>query len=251
MPAIPIVLFLGAWQVASDIGAVNPALFSSPRGVAQALLQLMGGEGIPPLVMHIGVTLRRLGLAIVLGVSLGGVAACAMAFVWPVRWLLEPLITFCLPIPGIALTPLFLVWVGYGDLCVVLVGAVAAFFPLAQNGMQGFLNVDEQLVRAASIMGVDRRGQLLHVRLPCAAPYFFLGFKLALVRCWRTVVAVELIAASSWGLGYLIWDAAEYLQMGVVYGGVLLLILVFLFIEKIVIRSLERVSVDKWGMVQR
>jgi ABC-type nitrate/sulfonate/bicarbonate transport system permease component len=74
--------------------------------------------------------------------------------------------------------------------------------------------------------------------------------KLGLARCWRTVIAVEFIAAANWGLGYMVWAAAEYLNAGIVYGGIILLALTFTLIEKGLINQLENMTIEKWGMVR-
>jgi ABC-type nitrate/sulfonate/bicarbonate transport system permease component len=163
----------------------------------------------------------------------------------------DPLITFFMPIPGIALAPLFIIWLGFGDPTIIAVGSIAAFFPLAYNTAAGVRSIDPQLVRAARIMGVGKTAILFDVYLPWAAGYVLLGLKLGLARCWRTVVAVEFVAAASWGLGYMIWDAAEYLRAGVVYGGIVLLIIIYFVIEKGLINTLEKYTVEKWGMVRR
>ena len=64
------------------------------------------------------------------------------------------------------------------------------------------------------------------------------------------MIAVEFIAAASWGLGFMIWDAAEYIRSGVVYGGILLLMLIYFTIEKGLIGLIEARTIRRWGMVR-
>jgi len=164
--------------------------------------------------------------------------------------LLDPLITVAMPIPGIALAPLFIIWFGFGDPTIIAVGTIAAFFPLAYNTAVGVRSIDLQLIRAARIMGLSKASLLYEVYLPWAAAYILTGVKLGLARCWRTVIAVEFIAAANWGLGYMIWDASEYLRTGIVYGGIALLMAIYLALEKLVIVPVENHTVKKWGMVK-
>ena len=77
------------------------------------------------------------------------------------------------------------------------------------------------------------------------------GLKLGLARCWRTIIAVEFIAATNFGLGYMIWDAYEYLDVTTVYGGIILLGVIFYTIEKTVVRELEKRTIEKWGVVSK
>ena len=148
------------------------------------------------------------------------------------------------------MAPLFIVWMGFGNPTIITVGAIATFFPIAYNTSTGIRSIDNQLVRAAQIMGANRLAVLSQVYIPWAAVYLFTGVKLGLARCWRTVIAVEFIAAANWGLGYMIWDAAEYLRAGIVYGGIILLAVIFTIIEKGLIVPFERITIEKWGMVR-
>ena len=163
---------------------------------------------------------------------------------------LDPLITVIMPIPGIAIAPLFIVWLGFGDATIIGVGILATFFPVVYNMAAGVRTVDMQLVRAAQIMGADRMTTIFSVYLPWAASHLLLGIKLGLARCWRTIVAVELIAAANWGLGYMIWDAAEYLRAGVVYGGILIMIITYYILEKFILEQVEKQTLVKWGMLR-
>jgi ABC-type nitrate/sulfonate/bicarbonate transport system permease component len=48
----------------------------------------------------------------------------------------------------------------------------------------------------------------------------------------------------------MIWDAYEYLNVTVVYTGVLILAIVFFTIEKTVIREIEKRTIERWGVIQ-
>jgi ABC-type nitrate/sulfonate/bicarbonate transport system permease component len=190
-------------------------------------------------------------MASLMGVILGILFGVLMGASKLVYRFLDPLITVLMPVPGIAMAPLFIVWLGFGNPTIVALGAIATFFPLAYNTAAGVRSVDVQLVHAAKMMGAGKASVILDVYLPWAAGYVLTGLKLGLARCWRTVIAVEFIAAANWGLGYMIWDAAEYLRAAVVYGGIGLLIILYVVVERGLIDILERQTVEKWGMVQR
>ncbi len=252
LPFIPLVGFFAFWQIAADYEWINSALFSSPRIIldeATALLHQHVGEK-SVLLTHIGITLKRLFWAALCGIVAGMAAGTLMGLSQGIYRFFDPLITLIMPIPGIAMAPLFIIWMGFGDPTIITVGAIATFFPVAYNTSTGVRSIDVQLVRAASIMGARKVTILTRVYIPWAAVYIFTGVKLGLARCWRTVIAVEFIAAANWGLGYMIWDAAEYLRSGVVYGGIILMALLFTFIEKGLIVPFERLTIEKWGMVR-
>lgn len=253
LPTLFIAAFLLTWQVGATAGWINKALFSAPVDIFKELISLHQADqpGRSLLLLHVGVTMRRSLIALLIGTVGGVVVGLAMGASREFyRWI-DPVITVLMPIPGIAMAPLFIVLMGFGDPTIITVGSIAAFFPLAYNTAAGVRSMDPQVIRAARIMGITGISLLGKVYLPWAAGHVILGLKLGLARCWRTVIAVEFIAAANYGLGYAIWDAAEYLRVGVVYGGILLLILVYFIFDKGLISLLERNTIQKWGMVRQ
>jgi ABC-type nitrate/sulfonate/bicarbonate transport system permease component len=252
LPIIPIAGFLILWQVLAVERIIQPGIFSSPPEVLRQMLALwseqVGGRSV--LLTDLLVTLKRLFLASLLGILVGVAVGFFMGLSQTFYRFLDPLITIVMPIPGIAMAPLFIIWMGFGDPTIITVGAVATFFPVAYNTCTGVRSMDQRLVQAAQLMGGNRFTIFTQVYGPWAAVYVFTGIKLGLARCWRTVIAVEFIAAAGTGLGYMIWEGASYLNASIVFGGIILTALIFASIEKGMIRPLERVTIEKWGMVR-
>src|SRR5690606_40695751 len=67
-------------------------------------------------------------------------------------------------------------------------------------------------VCSSDLMGADSHRMFRHVILPGALPYILTGFRLGLAQAWRILVAVEMLAAVPWGLGWLIFGAREFLN---------------------------------------
>jgi ABC-type nitrate/sulfonate/bicarbonate transport system permease component len=252
LPLLPIAGFFILWQMLSDNRVINPGLFSAPLTVLEDLTDLLHRDlnGRSVLIGHLLTTVKRLALAALCGTLAGALAGILMGLSKAVHRFFDPLIALIMPIPGIAMAPLFIVWLGFGDPTIIAIGAIATFFPVAYNTSAGIRSVDRQLIRAARIMGTGKLPMLLNVYLPWSSVHLFIGFKLGLARCWRTVIAVELVASANWGLGYMIWDAAEHLNSGVVYGGILIMAVLFTAIEKGLILRLEKTTIEKWGMVR-
>ena len=184
-------------------------------------------------------------VAAVLGVALG----VAMGRYRRAEELLMPLVAIGAPIPGLAYAPLFLLWFGLGDTgSIVLVGFVAAF-PVILNSWTGVKAVKEIWLRAARTMGADERRLFRHVILPGAAPYVLTGLRLGLAQAWRILVAVEMLAAVPWGLGWLIFGAREFLNTDAMLAGIAVIGAIGLALEKLVFQALERYTVVRWGMM--
>lgn len=249
---LPIILFLLGWEFVSRMKLMNPALISRPSEIFSILYELFRSEAGSflghSILLDISRSLYRLicafSIAAVCGVGLGMLMGRSKY----IYRFFDPLITVAMPIPGIAWAPIFMLWLGFGDPTIITVGALAAFFPIVYNTAAGVRSVREKLIWSARSMGADEKTVFLKVLLPWSATYIFTGFKLALARGWRTVIAVEMIAATLLGLGYVIFDARDYLRPSIIYGGIMILAVVFFLIENIV-RLIEKRTVEKWGMV--
>jgi NitT/TauT family transport system permease protein len=250
-PIIPLILFFLCWEIAARFAVINTGLFPSPVTILNDLKELLYKEvaGRSLLLTHLIITLKRLLYAAIEGTFVGLIVGVFIGLSYRFYRFCDPIITVIMPIPGIAMAPLFIIWLGFGDATIITAGAVAAFFPVVHNTSIGVRSIDRQLVRAAQIVGANRISVLSQVYIPWSSVYLFTGIKLGLARCWRTVIAVEFIAAANWGLGYMIWDAAEYLNASIVYGGIMILAITFTLIEKGLINFFERKTIVKWGMI--
>jgi NitT/TauT family transport system permease protein len=65
------------------------------------------------------------------------------------------------------------------------------------------------------------------------------------------LVAVEMLTAVGFGLGWLIFGAREFLNTDVMLAGLAMIGIVGLALEKLVFERLERYTVVRWGMMAR
>jgi ABC-type nitrate/sulfonate/bicarbonate transport system permease component len=221
------------WECVSVFGQrINPQLdvmLPPPTAVISAAVDLMQ-RGV--LLTHIFDSLYRVllavGTATVLGVPLG----LAMGWSSRFRAVVDPLLEFVRPIPPLAWIPLSILWFGIGDVQIVYIIFLAAFFPVVLNSLAGARDVDTYLVRAGLSLGARPRELFLTVVLPAALPHIFTGMRVGLGIGWMALVAGELVAAPS-GLGYMINNArtlfrSDYILLGMVLIGVLGLVLDYL-----------------------
>jgi NitT/TauT family transport system permease protein len=64
-------------------------------------------------------------------------------------------------------------------------------------------------------MGADEAALFWKVMLPGASPFIITGLRQAFQRSWIAVVGAEMLAGSDWGLGWVIYDAKEFLNANV------------------------------------
>jgi NitT/TauT family transport system permease protein len=244
--AFPFVVVAALWELVAHSGAFPRRLFPSLEEVAITFWRLTL-EGILP--HHAAETLLRLVAGFAIAAIIGVLLGIAMGRSRRVEDLLLPLVSIGAPIPGLAYAPLFLLWFGLGNTgSIILVGFVA-LFPVTINSWTGVKAVKEIWVRAAQTMGADERRLFRHIILPGALPYILTGWRLGLAQAWRILVAVEMLAAVPWGLGWLIFGAREFLNTDAMLAGIALIGAIGVALEKFVFQPLERYTVVRWGMM--
>ena len=154
------------------------------------------------------------------------------------------------PIPGLAYAPLFLLWFGLGEVSAILLVGFVSSFSVIFNTWTGVKAVKDIWIRSALAMGADNRRLFRTVILPGALPYIFTGLRLGLAQAWRILVAVEMLAAVPWGLGWLIFGAREFLDTDVMLSGIVVIGAIGLALEKLVFQRLEQYTVVRWGMMK-
>ena len=199
---------------------------------------------------HAAYTMYRvlfgLSLAVIVGLPLG----ILMARLRPVENFFLPLASALMPIPSLAWVPVFILWFGLGNTVAILIVFYAALFPMLLNTWTGVRAVNPLWLRAAGAMGADERALFWKVIIPGASPFIITGLRQAFLRAWIAVVGAEMLAASDWGLGWVIFDAKEFLNADVMLAALAVIGLIGFVFERLVFGSIERATVMRWGMVR-
>jgi NitT/TauT family transport system permease protein len=99
-------------------------------------------------------------------------------------------------------------------------------------------------------MGADEKRLFWKVIIPGASPFIITGMRQAFLRSWIAVVGAEMIAASDFGLGWVIFDSKEFLQTDVMMASLVVIGVIGYAFERLVFGSIERATVYRWGMVR-
>jgi NitT/TauT family transport system permease protein len=99
-------------------------------------------------------------------------------------------------------------------------------------------------------MGADEKALFQKVVLPGSLPFIIAGLRQAFARAWIAVVGGEMIAATNWGLGWVIFDSKEFLNTDVMLASLAVIGVIGLFFERLIFQTIERRTVIRWGMVK-
>lgn len=227
------------WWAVTATELIEPLFLPSPGAVLdKAWLLATQGYMDATLWQHLGASLGRIGLALVFAVLFAIPVGIAIGHNRIAQGILDPLIEFYRPIPPLAYLPLIVIWCGIGETSKVLLIYLAIFAPIAIATATGVRNVDPARLRAAQSLGATRAQLIRHVIVPSALPEILTGIRIGLGVGWSTLVAAELIAATS-GLGFMVQSAAQFLVTDVVVLGILVIALIAFGLE-ICLRALQR-----------
>jgi NitT/TauT family transport system permease protein len=165
--------------------------------------------------------------------------------------LLELLTSMFNPLPSIALLPIALIWFGLGDNSIIFVLIHAVLWSAALNTYAGFRGISPTLKMVGQNYGLSTPSYIMQILVPAAFPNILTGMKVGWAFAWRTLIAAELVfgvSSGSGGLGWYIFENKNQLLIANVFAGLLTVILLGLVVENLIFRSIENVTVRRWGM---
>jgi len=187
--------------------------FTDPVSVAKAFWYLctFGDNNKTTLPIHSVASFSRLILGFAMAVVTGFPLGLLMSLRASVYRIFKPLVEVLRPIPPIAWIPLSIVLfqITYGPLFIIWLGA---FFPILLNTIAGVRRTSPILVDVAKTFGADEKQTASKVIIPSSLPEFFTGLRIGLGVGWMSIIAAEMLGASSpfgqgpQGLGYLIFN---------------------------------------------
>ena len=215
----PLLLLL-LWEVAARVGWLNQQFFPAPSSIIGTFTLLWDRGTIGE---ALGATTRR----VLLGFAWGTVPAILLGLVLglsrPLRLALLPIANILYSLPKIAILPLVLLVLGIGETSKIVVTAISVFFLILLNTVAGVQGIDRLLFDVARDFGASRWQAYRTVALPGALPLILAGCKLGLGFALIVVVGTEFVAAGARsGVGVLIWESWQVLNIEAMYVGLIL-----------------------------
>ena len=213
-----------AWQVAAMLLAdpvILPSVAQTGRSLAHYFTHNYPSQS-PPLWQDLLISLRRIMIGFVLGTVIGVALGAAMFSTRTVRHLVDPVVEVIRPLPPLAFIPLFIVWFGIGELPKYVLITFGVIPIMIVSTVAALDDVPDDLQFAARTLGASRLYALWHVQIRAALPGIITGMRLAMGGSWGSIVAAEMLAATS-GLGFIISQAGNYLDTSLVFAGIILI----------------------------
>lgn len=238
-------VLVAAWALVTRAGIAPPLFLPSPMDVARVAWELARDGS---LWVNIAASLGRVLLGIVASVPLAVGLGVVVGLNRRLAPVVEPIVGFFNALSGIAWLPLAITWFGLGWTSVTFIMFNTIFFLVFFNTLVGVRAVPRIFEHAVRTLGGSRRHVIVQVLIPGALPSIVTGIRMSIGFGWRALIAAEMIATST-GLGFLIYNAANFHQSDTILVGIVTIGLLWLATDRLVLQPLERRTIERWGLV--
>jgi len=193
-----------------------PRYLVAPTQIAATWWELLRTGG---LLQDAWASLLRAYGGFAIGATAGVVIGLGCGVSQGLRSFFDPLVSLLYPVPKVALLPIIITWLGFGDASKVAVIAVAVFFPTFINSLYGAVAVRPRWIWAARNLGAGPVRIFWSVVVPSALPQVFNGLRSGLALSFIVLFAAEMVGARS-GLGQLVMRAEEGMRYDWMYAAI-------------------------------
>jgi ABC-type nitrate/sulfonate/bicarbonate transport system permease component len=214
--AVP-VLLVALWWIVSA-GSTN-TFFPPLSTIVSRLGELLT---TPAFLGDIGLSVLNLVLSFLIATVVGVLLGCALGLIAPLSWFVEPTIHFFRAIPPVALVPIFVSLLGFGNGTRILSISLAALFPILISTIDGVRAGEPTLQMVGKVYRLTRAERLFQVTLRAASPRILSGMQVSLITAFVVMIASEMLGSSA-GLGAATLLAQQSFAIAGMWAGIIVL----------------------------
>jgi NitT/TauT family transport system permease protein len=236
---------IGLWQLVVWSGWKPTYLLPSPFTVFHTMW-----NDRHALFSALGTTTRRAIEYYAAALVIGTIIAIALTRVKAVRTALSPLVTGLQSMPSVAWVPMAILLFGTKPEAILFVTLAGSIPAVIIGTMAAIDAVPPVLLQAGHILGARGINRYRHVVLPAALPGYTAGMRQGWAFAWRSLMAGELIVAArgSSSLGQLLSAYQDQSLAADVFGVMIAILLVGLFMDVVVFSRIERTVLERRGL---
>ncbi len=209
--------FLVIWSILTYGGLVDPLFLPSPGRVYQAGWDLFAELSFTTDILN---SVYRVMVGFVAAALIGVPIGLIMGTFKAAEAVTEPVVGFIRYMPASAFIPLFILWLGIGDIEKVAIIFVGSFFQLVLMVAVVAKNVHKDMLETAYTLGAKRFQVIRKVLLPASLPGIMDTLRIIIGWAWTYIIVAELVASAS-GIGYMIISSQRMLRTGNIIFGIL------------------------------
>jgi ABC-type nitrate/sulfonate/bicarbonate transport system permease component len=201
------------------------------------------------ILVHLGASLQRIAVGLVVGVPLGVLIGCAMGVSQLADNALDPYLRMANATPAVALVPFSLLWFGITEAGRYALMIYIVVVTLVLYARQGVREVPRLRIKASETLGVSGIGAFFRVIIPSSFPSILAGIRTSIGLGVMVVVAAEMFGATS-GVGYLIMQGRANYVPELMFIGILGLGLLALVLDRLFMMVIE-MFMPRWSAKRR
>jgi len=174
LPVLGGVVAIGLWWLLTIALHIDPFYVPSPPDVVESFLRTP-----TYLLSETWITLQRVLIGFGIAAVCGLLIAVVLAASRTVERMAMPLLAAVNAVPKVALAPLLLVWMGFGNSPKIVMVVLVSFFPIVVSTMAGLTSTPADLRELARSLSASWWQTFVKVRLSWALPQVFVGLKVA------------------------------------------------------------------------
>lgn len=238
---------LAVWQLLYSLDIWPDLLFPSLSSIGKALIAAFAKRNFGGMVVHsLGLLLKGL----ILGTVVAMICSSLSIMSDTVASIYNLIVAMFDLIPGIALIPVAILWLGIGDAAIIFMVFHSVVWPLSRSIIDGFKTVPDLYLEVGENIGLSKAKLVFGVFLPAALPRIFSGIKTGWARAWRGLISAEMVfgGGTALGIGFFITDRRTNLDVAGIFAAILVIIVIGIVIEYGIFQFFERHTFKKWGM---
>jgi len=232
---LSIAIFVVIWKIILSL--VHAPYFPTPEGMVKAAVELIlkGDLEGYSLAVHVWASFTKVlfgyGVALLTGVSLGMIMGLYPIIYSASKIIIEPL-RF---IPPVGWVPMAIVLLsGFSRFAFII--WLGAFFPTFISVLTSIPKVDPVAKDVVKVYGGKRWQIIKKIVIPSVLPEILAGARISIGASWMCIVAAEMIAGESTGLGRLILKYADLLMTNEVVAGMVFIGIIGLGCNEVILR---------------
>lgn len=211
------ILLVAAWWFGSD-NSTNP-FFPPLREILLEFRELwMFDHLASDILPSVGNFVAGYLIACAVGVALG----ILLGLIKPLFWILDPVVQLVRSIPAVALLPIFVATMGFGNEVRIFAIALASLFPVLISTIDGVRATEPLLLETARVYRLSRWERLRDVFIPASAPQIFSGALVSLQVAFIVMITSEMLGAAR-GIGAMTLLAQKSFDVRGMWAGIILL----------------------------
>ncbi len=246
-----IICFIAVWWVVAEMGIVNEKLFPTPGQIGHAFITAFSENGM---LSFAGYSMSLIIKGLSIGIGLAFICSSLAIVNRHFYAIYNLIVSICDLLPGVALLPLAICWVGIGEATIIIIIVHSIIWPMSRSLIDGFRAIPNIYLEAGRNIGLKGGRLVRGVYLPAAFASVLSGLRVGWARAWRGLISVEMIfgtTGSGAGIGWYILMRRINFDIAGVFGALIVIIIIGIIVEYGIFRVLERNTVKKWGMMSK